>query len=280
MLKEFLIPALIFAGIGAASGILLTLFSKFLAVKTDERADMLNEALPGANCGACGYSGCAAYAEAILKGAPTNACVMGGDAVAKKVSEIMGTEQEATERKVAFVRCLGTSLKSGDRFDFYGIPSCKSSNRFYSGSKKCPFGCLGYGDCAMVCPQGAITIKDNLASVDISKCVGCGLCAKECPNNLIIVKKISDYVDVACSSTFSGKDTRAACKGGCIGCRLCEKNCPVGAITVKDNLAVIDHEKCTSCGKCVSVCPAKIITDCRAPKTEEEKNPENAENKQ
>ena len=130
---------------------------------------------------------------------------------------------------------------------------------FYDGSKLCTSGCLGYGDCIKVCSQGAISIVDGIAVIDKAKCMGCGLCAKACPNGLIAVRRISQAVDICCSSRDVGRVTRSVCPNGCIGCKLCEKNCPSGAVTVQNNHAVIDYDKCTNCGKCAEVCRVHAI---------------------
>lgn len=267
MLKELFIPALVFAGIGTLSGILLTVFSKFFHVEKDERLDKITEALPGANCGGCGYAGCEDYAAAILGGEKTDLCNSGGEKSASLINKVMGTSSDTPMRKkVAFIRCQGDLSKAEETFVFKGTATCKSSNRFYSGSRRCPFGCLGLGDCKASCPYDAITICEGLARVNPEKCVGCGICVGECPNNLIIIKDKEEVINIACNCDLTGKETRENCKSGCIGCRLCEKNCPSGAVTVQNNIAVIDYKKCTSCGLCVSNCPSKTIVDIRKSK--------------
>lgn len=255
-----LIPIGIFAGLGLLAGILLTAASKIFAVKTDERIELINEALPQVNCGACGFSGCSDYADAIVnKGAQCNLCKAGGKQSAEKIGEIMGQAVSAAEPEVAFVRCFGDCNVTEHKYDFDGIQSCAACNRFYNGSKSCTHGCLGYGDCIKVCPQGAISIKDRVAVVDKSKCIGCGLCTKACPNGLIAVRKISQKIDVCCSSKDIGRVTRQLCSNGCIGCKLCEKACPVGAVKVENNHAVIDYNKCINCGKCTQACKMGAI---------------------
>lgn len=152
---EYLIPLAIFAALGILAGVLLTVASKVFAVEVDERVDAIAEALPQANCGACGFSGCADYADAIVnKGAECNLCRPGGEAAAKKIAEIMGVEVTVTEPQVAFVRCSGDCSHTPHKYDFDGIQSCVACNRFYDGSKLCTSGCLGYGDCIKVCSQG------------------------------------------------------------------------------------------------------------------------------
>lgn len=251
---------LIFAALGLFAGILLTVCSKVFAVKTDERVDKIIEILPGANCGACGYSGCADYANAIVNnGAECSLCRAGGTSAAHRIGDIMGKQTAASLPEVAFVRCSGDCNAAEHKFEFEGVESCAACNRFFSGSKSCTHGCLGYGDCVKVCKFGAISVKDGIAVVDKAKCVGCGMCAKACPNGLIAVRRINQKVDVRCSSKDIGRLTRQKCKNGCIGCKMCEKACPVGAITVTDNHAVIDYEKCVNCGKCAEVCKVGAI---------------------
>lgn len=252
---EYVIPLSIFGGLGLLAGILLTVASKVFAVKTDERLEAVSEALPQVNCGACGFSGCNDYADAIVNnGAECNLCKPGGEASAVKIGKIMGIEVAASEPYVAFVRCSGDCNTTPHKYDFDGVQSCAACNRFYNGSKLCTSGCLGYGDCVNVCPNGAISIVDRIAKVDKSKCTGCGLCAKACPNRLIAIRKISQSVDVCCSSSDIAKITHSICSRGCIGCKQCERNCESGAIKIIDNHAVIDYDKCTNCGKCAEVC--------------------------
>ena len=256
---------LIFGGIGLAAGILLTVCSKIFEVKTDERIEAVNEILPQVNCGACGFSGCADYAAAIVQnGAPTNMCKPGGAECAGKISAVMGLESMEVIPQVAVVRCSGKCGVAEAKFTFQGVQSCKAANRFYNGSGACAHGCLGFGDCAKVCPQNAISVVDGLARVDKAKCIGCGLCEKACPDKLIVLRRVDRTIDVCCSSTDPGKVVRSVCKAGCIGCKICEKKCPNDAIHVENNLANIDYEKCTACGACAEACPQKIIRRCDA----------------
>lgn len=268
MFETIIIPALIFAGVGLLAGVLLTIFSKIFAVETDERFEPINDALPQANCGACGYAGCSDYANAVLAGAEVNKCIPGGKKSADAIAEIMGVAAGEVESMVAFVRCDGSAGNTEAKYSFDGTQSCAAANRFYNGSEVCKFSCLGFGDCAKACPEDAITVKDRLARIDKAKCIGCGICSKVCPDHLIVIKPRKNHVDVACSSCAGGKETRSICKAGCIACKICEKKCPNDAIHVIDNVARIDYEKCTSCGICVAACPRKVIRDCNQPVAE------------
>ncbi|MDR0946556.1 MAG: RnfABCDGE type electron transport complex subunit B [Ruminococcus sp.] len=258
-----LLPIIVFSVLALLVGILLTVFSKIFAVKTDETAAAVLEALPGVNCGACGYAGCSDYANAVAQsGAPVNLCKPGGNESAALIASIMGVTAESVTPQVAVVHCSGDCRFTARKFEYKGVQSCVAADRFYSGSESCSYGCLAYGDCAKVCPEMAISITDELAKVDKTRCIGCGLCVRTCPGGIIKLRDVGKRVDVLCSSKDPGKMVRAVCKTGCIGCKICEKKCPEGAISVTDNLAAIDYDKCTGCKICAEKCPSKVIKEC------------------
>lgn len=264
-MMTYLVPALILGACGILAGVLLTVAAKFFYVEVDERIEKVGEVLPQANCGACGYAGCADYADAVVnKGAGTNLCKPGGADTAVNIAEILGTAASEIIPAVAVVHCNGDCNSTDTVFIYDGVQSCKAVKRFYSGNGACKYGCIGLGDCADVCDNDAIVINDGVAEVIKPKCMSCGKCVKVCPNSLISIRPLESHVDVLCSSKDNGKATKLSCKNGCIGCRICEKKCPNGAITVTDFHAVINHELCTDCGECVSVCPVKAIHSCEA----------------
>jgi Na+-translocating ferredoxin:NAD+ oxidoreductase RNF subunit RnfB len=259
----FMETGLIFGGLGLLAGALLTVSSKLFEIETDERLDEIAGALPGVNCGACGYAGCSDYARAVAEsGAPVNLCKPGGQEAADKIAAVMGITAGEITPQIAVVYCRGNKAATSRKFLYRGIQSCKAADRFYSGSGSCSYGCLAYGDCVKVCPQNAISVIDELAHIDKTLCIGCGLCEKECPNHVIRIRDIGKSYDVRCNSLDNGKTVKANCKAGCIGCKICAKNCPAGAIDVTDNLARIDYSKCTDCGLCATKCPVKVITKC------------------
>lgn len=256
-----LIPVLLLVGIAIVCAVLLTLSNIFFGVKEDEAAVAIRECLPGANCGACGYSGCDGYAKALADGKEekTNLCVPGGDKTAKEIASVLGVEAEDVVEKVAYVACNGTCGAVERKYDYIGLKSCVAANLSYSGDKFCTFACLGYGDCVKVCPRDAISVSNGVAKVDPQKCIGCGMCVRECPNH--IIKLVNDTVKVVvqCSNHDKGAVTRKICSNGCIGCMKCQKACPHGAVKVENNLATIDYSLCTGCGECVKVCPVHCI---------------------
>lgn len=256
-----LIPVLLLTGIAIVCAVLLTISNVFFGVKEDETAVAIRECLPGANCGACGYSGCDGYAKALAEGTEekTNLCVPGGDKTAKEIASTLGVEAANVVEKVAYVACNGTCGSVERKYDYVGLKSCVAANLSYNGDKFCTFACLGYGDCVKVCPRDAISVSNGVAKVDPQKCIGCGMCVRECPNH--IIKLVNDTVKVVvqCSNHDKGAVTRKICSNGCIGCMKCQKACPHGAVKVENNLATIDYSLCTGCGECVKVCPVHCI---------------------
>ena len=259
---DIIIAFALLGGLGLIFGLVLAAASKVFYVETDPRLDQLNECLPGANCGGCGYPGCGGYAEAVLNGeAPIGKCASGGNECAQAMAAIMGIKAEAVTRKVALVRCSGEktydkdgNLVSGAKIkaNYEGFKDCLAASRVGgNGPLSCKYGCLGYGSCTKACKYGAI--KDL--------CVGCMACAAACPRNLIVPVEPGRNVVIACNSMAKGAVTTRGCTVGCIGCGLCKKICPKGAITVTNNLAVIDYSLCDNCGLCATVCPKKLIKD-------------------
>ncbi len=247
--------------IGLLGAIILVLAAKFMHVEEDPRIGQVTECLPGANCGACGYAGCADYAKAIVEeGAPVNKCIPGGAKAAEDVAGVMGVEAGATAVVKAIVGCQGRPGVCEQNFDYRGISTCAAAASLYGGAKACPHGCLGLGDCVKACPFDAMHIVDGVACVNPAKCTGCGACAAVCPHNVIEIHADTEHKPkVLCNNTEKGAVVMKECKTGCIGCMKCQKTCPSEAIKVVDNLAHIDYAKCTGCGACVEVCPKQVI---------------------
>ncbi len=257
---EILIPILTLGFLGLVFGVGLAIASKRFMVQTDPRLEKIHGLLPGSNCGACGGAGCFGFAESILSGKlKIDACRVANDAAKEKIAEVLGRKLIKGTESVAVLHCNG-GAKVKDRFIYQGIEDCVAANLVLAGQKECVWGCLGFDTCVKVCPFGAIRMSvEKLPVIVANKCKACNKCVAVCPKKLFSLVPVTHTVYVACSSHDLGKDTKAVCPVGCIACKLCEKACPVDAIHVLDNLAVIDYNKCTSCGECVKVCPMKTI---------------------
>ncbi|MBR2952156.1 MAG: RnfABCDGE type electron transport complex subunit B [Clostridia bacterium] len=272
-MMDILIAFLVILAVALLAGVLLLVFSRLFAVEKDPTEEKIRACLPGINCGACGYKGCDDYAAALAKGGVnTGLCVPGAQKVADEISEILGVESVAFNDVVAYVSCNGTCEATPAVAVYEGVQSCRAASMLYGGANACRFGCLGLGDCAAVCPSGAICFYDGIAHVNTALCIGCGLCARTCPKHVITMLPQDTAVAVMCSNTQKGADARKACKNACIGCRKCEKACPHGAITVENNLARIDYTKCEKCGLCADACPTGCLKKVFFPNLPEDSN--------
>ena len=254
--------------IGTAAAIILYFVARKFKVYEDPRIDKVEQALPAANCGGCGYAGCRAFAEAIVTSKELGElfCPVGGNDTMSGVAEIMGLEAVKQDPRVAFIRCNGTCDHRPKTSSFDGASTCAIESSLYSGESDCQYSCLGHGDCYDACKFDAIDLRKNLGVPLIidEKCVACGACVEACPRDLIeLRKKFPKYrkVVVACRNMDKGAVARKACSVACIGCSKCQKECKFDAITIENNLAFIDSDKCKLCRKCVPVCPTNSIQE-------------------
>ena len=263
-INAIIIAVAVIGLLGLFIGLFLGIAGLKLNIKTDPKEEAVLNALPGNNCGGCGYAGCAQMAKAIAAGeAPVNGCPVGGDSVGKVIAEIMGTEAGESVRTAAFVRCNGNCENAAVNYIYSGAQDCNSA--FYApgkGPKACSYGCTGLGTCVKVCPFDAISIIGGIAVVDSNKCKACGKCVEACPKHLIELVPVDSKYRVACFSRDKGPVAMKNCKVSCIACGLCVKNCPNEAVTVENNIASIDYEKCRGCGICKEKCPKKAIIEC------------------
>ena len=212
-------------------------------VEADPKVERIDAALPGANCGGCGFVGCGEYARAVAAGkTPIDRCTIGGAGCVAALAEIMGVEFATTWPYRPVVHCGATLDQRLKRGDYRGEPTCRSAN-LVAGFQGCTYGCLGLGDCVDVCHDDAIHLVDGVAVVDYDACTGCGACARACPRDIIsmVPFKSDRMLVVGCSNKDFGNDVRAVCTIGCIGCKACERANPLFHIT--DALAEIDYDR-------------------------------------
>jgi Na+-translocating ferredoxin:NAD+ oxidoreductase subunit B len=255
---------LVMAVLGITFGLILAFANKKFAIEVNPLIHIVEDILPKGQCGACGYAGCMAYAEAVVTNpdVPPNMCVPGKAAVAARVAELTGKQAEAVEPRAARIMCGGGLEQAKRSYEYEGVQTCAAANVLFGGPKSCTYGCLGFGDCVATCPFGAMTLGDNhLPQIDTEKCTGCGACQKACPKQVIAMVPLTAKVHVSCKSSAKGAEVRKICTVGCLSCTLCMRQCTHDAIKMVNNLPVVDHSKCVECteAKCVEKCPTKAI---------------------
>ncbi|MCC8145777.1 MAG: Fe-S cluster domain-containing protein [Bacteroidales bacterium] len=267
-----LLAILSLGGIGAIGALILYFASKKFYVYEDQRIAQIQEILPAANCGACGFPGCSGFASALAKADTLDNfyCPVGGSATMDLVADILRQSVQNTVQQIAVVKCNGNCSNRAKTNYYDGASSCAIASNLYGGDTDCSFGCLGYGDCVKVCPFDAIHINDatQLPEVNEDKCTACGKCVKACPKSLIELRKKgpkSRRIYVSCMNKDKPAVAMKSCKVSCIACKKCMKACPFEAITIENNLAYIDDNKCRLCRKCVPECPNSTIIELNFP---------------
>ena len=264
------------SAIGLAAAVILFFIAKKFKVVEDPKIDIVEEVLPSANCGGCGFPGCRNFAEALVNKSNKDKnidglnCPVGGNEVMSKVAEILGLEAEEKEPMVAVLRCSGSKANAPKKVNYDGPATCVFANNLYAGESGCPYGCLGLGDCVVACKFDAMYMdkETGLPVIIEEKCVACGACVEACPRNIIELRNVgkkSRRIFVSCINEEKGGVAKKNCKVACIGCSKCFKVCKFDAITMKNNLAYIDYEKCKLCRKCVEECPTGAIHELNFP---------------
>ena len=265
MLEHLIIILIVMTSLGIFFGLILAYANKKLAIEVNPLIHIVEDILPKGQCGACGYAGCMAYAEAVVVNPDVSPslCTPGKEPVAKLVAELTGKAAAAIEPRIAQVRCAGSDSKAAKVYQYQGVEDCIAANLLFGGHKTCKYGCLGLGTCVKVCPFDAMTMSpEGLPLINPIKCTGCGKCETVCPKQVIAMMPIVAKVRVNCNSKDKGAVARKACTIACIGCSICMRECPHGAIKMENNLAVVNPEIChaiCSDARCLSKCPTKAI---------------------
>lgn len=275
-MNDVLLYSILTLGIlGLGASVILYFVAQKFKVYEDPLNGEVNEVLPQANCGGCGYAGCSNFAESCVKSAKEKNsieglfCPVGGNEVMNKVAGILSLQAEEKKPMIAVVRCNGSHTNSPSKVKFEGASKCSFANNLFSGEGGCPFGCLGLGDCVSSCEFGALSINAETGLPEVNdKCVACGACVKACPRSIIELRPKGPKgkrIYVSCVNEEKGAVAMKNCAVSCIGCQKCFKTCPHEAISMKTNLAFIDGEKCKLCRKCVEVCPKGSILEINFP---------------
>lgn len=284
-MNEVLIFSVIsLSAIGIVAAVVLFGVAQKFKVIEDPKIDEVEEVLPAANCGGCGFPGCRNFAEAVVKSANSNGnieglnCPVGGSDVMSQVADVVGLAVEESDPLIAVVRCSGSRANAPAKIKYDGPATCAFAHSLSSGESGCPNGCLGLGDCVVSCQFDAIKISEETGLPVVNeKCVACGACVKACPRMIIELRPLGKKerrIFVSCVNTEKGGPAKKNCAVACIGCGKCVKVCKFDAITLENNLAYIDPEKCKLCRKCPEVCPTGAIHELNFPPRKPKPAPE------
>jgi len=261
VISILLITAVVAGVIALILGLALGVFREIFKVEEDPLIGVIREALPGANCGGCGFPGCDGYAASVAVGGDISKCTAGGKATADKLAEIMGVGAVNITPMVSVRCCLGGNDIAVKRGMYTGLRTCRGA-KLAGGTKLCSWGCIGFGDCVNVCKFGALSMgSDGLPIVNWGKCTGCKVCVAECPQGILrVIPKDKKVVLALCSNRNPIRAAiRKTCRLGCIKCGICVKQCPEQCIALDNGIPLVDYNKCTACGTCEQKCPTKVM---------------------
>ncbi len=233
----------ILGGVGLTFGTLIALANRKLRVWEDPRINSVTDILPGANCGACGFAGCRAFAEAAVEGviAPAGCTVM-GEGELEDVAALLGVDAGEAVKRVARLLCAGGSQVAPKKAIYDGLESCAAAVAVSGGGKACPWGCIGLSDCAVSCDFDAIRMNEfDLPEVDIELCTACGDCVNACPLDLFVLMPLDHKLIVQCRNLLEGEASTDLCSVACNACGRCAADEP-SVVTMQNGLAVVNYE--------------------------------------
>ena len=248
-------------GLTLLLAIMLIVANKKLYVYEDPRIDVVEDMLPHANCGACSYPGCRPFAEALVSGKVLpGKCTVSTDEGRLRIAKYLGVDPGAEEKQVARLACAGGTNVAVNRAQYEGLDTCRAASLISGGGKGCFWGCLGHGDCEVVCDFDAITMNEHaLPVVNVEKCTACGDCVEVCPKDLFSLQPLSRHLWVQCKSLEAGDGVLEDCEVGCTACGKCAMDAPVDLISMIHNLPVIDYSKDHQIKDPIQRCPTGAI---------------------
>jgi Na+-translocating ferredoxin:NAD+ oxidoreductase subunit B len=258
-MNPVLVSTMVMGGLGLVCAGILYVAARAFYTYEDPRVDLVAALLANSNCGACGYPGCRAFAEALISGQAKTKCPATSADNMTQIANLLGASLGESEPLVAVMHCNGDASSAKFQGTYYGINDCRAAHLIGGVEKMCPYGCIGLGTCITVCPYDAIRKKGRIVEIVRHKCIGCGKCVEVCPRTIISLVPQRQDVVISCLSHDRPPLVKAYCSVGCVFCKKCIKTCPHGAIMEDDNLVVIDYSKCTACAECVAVCPQNSI---------------------
>ncbi len=257
-----LFALIIMGGLGLLFAAFLAVADKFLRVEENPLIGEINDVLPGANCGACGYAGCYAFAEGVVEGkAPVNGCPVGGEDCSSDVAKLMGVDADAAEKFYPVVMCQGTNENAYDKpVDYVGPMTCETMDLVNAGPKSCNYGCLGGADCVNACTFDAMIMAENgLPQIVKELCTGCMACVSACPKNLIEMHPDSHKLFVLCKNEDDTKRSKNQCAVACTGCSACTRKA-VG-VEMANNRAIVNYDELDISTVDISKCKTEAIVD-------------------
>lgn len=261
-LQALFIAVIVMVALGGVLSAILAIANKKLYVYEDPRINKVEDLLPSANCGACGFPGCRVFAEKVVEGESTpGKCTVSSPEEREVIADLLGIDVGAEEKKVARLACAGGSHVARQRVQYMGLQTCQAASLVAGGGKGCAWGCLGLADCEVVCDFDAITMDEfGLPVVDEDLCTACGDCVDICPKDLFSIQPVSNRLWVACKNEAFGDDAEDECEVACTACGKCVQDAPEGLIKIEKNLAVVDYSKSELANEqCMQRCPTGAI---------------------
>lgn len=256
-----LISVAALGGLTLLLAVMLIVANKKLHVDEDPRIDIVEDLLPHANCGACGFPGCRPFAEALVLNKTTpGKCTVSSPVGLSTIAGFLGVDVGTGEKIVARLACAGGTNVARNKAKYSGLETCTGAALVSGGGKGCFWGCLGLADCEVSCDFDAITMNEfSLPVVNEDKCTACGDCVEACPKDLFSLQPQNNRLWVACKNLDEGDEILEECQVGCTACARCAMDAPKGLIAMVNNLPIVDYSRNHNTKDPILRCPTGAI---------------------